>query len=273
MLSNGSTQQFTHHYKIALFLMWLLVIFIVISTFFCHWLINDVWAMYGQEPIGSIEAGLYWSLDFFSTFGLIPIIWTIILLIDHKMISTLESEATRRSKEKINQKLTNPFYKDKFRMIATILLLFVSLPWIFAIMGVFIGNIPGLNFFMSKQSIPWEKNFPAVHLGMHHGFQGFFLCLTVILISYNINRVRNNNLKKFWGIIINIILMLGIYFVIQDFMNEQFYNFFRLNGIDLPFLNLIPLEISDFRIYFVITAIIILGILSYFYIWRKRIEF
>jgi len=249
------------------------MIFTVLATFFCYWLINDSWAMYEREPIGSVDAGLHWSLEFFSTFGLIPILWTIILLIDHRIGSAKESEFTHQRDLNLSQKMTKPFYKDKFRMIAIIILIFVSLPWIFALVGVFVGDIPGLNFFMSNQAIPWEDNLPAVHLGMHHGFAGFFLCASVILISYNINWIRNQSLKKFWGILFNIVLILGIYFITQDFMNEQFYNFFRLNGIDLPFLNLIPFELSDFRMYIVLAIIILSGVLSYFYIWRKRIEY
>jgi hypothetical protein len=252
--------------------MWVLLIFTILATFLCYWLNSDSWAMYEREPIGSIGAGLHWSLEFLTTFGLIPILWTIIILIDHRIASSTESETTRQLEVNLNQKLAKPFYKDKFRMIATIILVFVSLPWIFALIGVFIGDIPGLNFFMSKQVIPWEDNLPAVHLGMHHGFAGFFLCVSVILISYNINWIKNKNLKKFWGILFNIVLFLGIYFVLQDFMNEQFYNFFRLNGIDLPILNLIPFEPSDFRMYIVLVVIIITGILSYQYIWKNYIE-
>ena len=228
--------------------------------------------MYMQEPIGSIEAGFYWSIDFLSTYGLIPIIWTIMLLIDHKMHSSAGLETAQQAEMNLDQKLIKPFYKNKFRMITNLIIVFVSLPWILALAGVFIGDIPGLSFFMSKQTIPWEANLPAVHLGMHHGFAGFFLCASAILVSYNINWIRNKNLKKFWGIIFNIVLFLGIYFVLQDFMNEQFYNFFRLNGIDLPFLNLIPFELNDSRMYIVLGIIVVLGILSYFYIWRKRIE-
>ncbi len=228
--------------------------------------------MYEREPIGSIRAGLHWSLEFLSTFGLIPILWTIIILIDYRLNSAGKSENAPQKEINFNQKLGKPFYKDKFRVITTVILIFVSLPWIFALVGVFIGDILGLNFFMSKQAIPWEDNLPAVHLGMHHGFAGFFLCASVILISYNINWIKNRSLKKFWGILFNIVLFLGIYFVIQDFMNEQFYNFFRLNGINLPFLNLIPFELNDFRMYIVLGVLIILGVLSYQYIWRKRIE-
>jgi hypothetical protein len=248
------------------------MIFTILATFFCYWLNTNSWAMYNREPIGSIGAGLQWSFEFFITYGLIPIIWTLIIFIDHKIDSSTELEIRHQNEMNLNPKLKKPFYKDKFRLIATLILIFVSLPWIFALAGVFIGDIPGLSFFMSKQAIPWEANLPAVHLGMHHGFAGFFLCASVILVSYNINWIRNKNLKKFWGIIFNIALFLGIYFVLQDFMNEQFYNFFRLNGINLSFLNLIPFETSDFRMYIVLGVIVVLGILSYFYIWRKRIE-
>ncbi|MHA1832136.1 MAG: hypothetical protein ACTSWR_11440 [Candidatus Helarchaeota archaeon] len=258
-------------YKVAVILMWIFMLFSVISTFFCYWLINDDWAMIGHLPYGTINAGFQWALDTLDTLGLLPIIFTVILIIDH-IIFNKKFSTKYKENYRIGQKVIKPYYNDKFRIISTICLTFVSLPWIFALIGIFIGDIPGLNFFMSKQQIPWENNYPAVHLGMHHGYQGFYICISIVLISYCINWIRIKKIKSFVGIMSNMVLYLGIYSVVQDFMNEQFYNSFRLNGIDLPILNLIPFDLDDPRIYIVIAGIIIAGILTYFFVWKKKIE-
>ncbi|MHA1270888.1 MAG: hypothetical protein ACTSPY_13930 [Candidatus Helarchaeota archaeon] len=258
-------------YKIALLLMWLLMFFTITATFFCYWLIDDDWAMIMHLPYGTIIAGAQWAFEILITLGMIPILFTIILLIDHKIYS-IKSKHNQVRGDVSEIELT-PFYKDKFRIIMTICLIFVSLPWIFALIGIFIGDIPGLNFFMSKQPIPWENNYPAVHLGMHHGYHGFYICVCVLLISYCINWIKNRKIKTFTGLMFNMVLIFGIYSIAQDFMNEQFYNYFRLNGINLPILNLVPLDLDDFRIYLVIAGIVIIGILTYKYIWKKYIEF
>jgi hypothetical protein len=263
----------SRHFKFPLLIMWGLMIFTVLSTFFCYWLIDDPWAMYERVPFGSLTGGIYWALTTLGTIGLVPIVWTFVLLLDHK-ISPREDPITD-SLEKKGQPTPGqtPFYKDKFRVIMLISLIFISLPWILALFGVFIDDIPGLRFFMSKEAIPWEDNLPAVHLGMHHGYTGFYLCIFVFLVSYSINAIKTQKLRTFWGLTCNIVLFFGIYSVAQDFMNEQFYNFFRLNGTNLPFLNLIPFDFGDYRMIIVLLIIIILGVVCYLYIWRKHIEF
>jgi hypothetical protein len=264
---------FARRTKAALLIMWGLMIFTVLSTFFCYWLIDDPWAMYERVPFGSLAGGTYWALTTLGTIGLVPIVWTFILLLDRKISPRQDPITNSLEKENQPNPGQTPFYKDKFRVIMLISLIFVSLPWILALFGVFIDDIPGLRFFMSKEAIPWEDNLPAVHLGMHHGYTGFYLCMFVVLMSYSINSIKTQKLRTIWGLICNIVLVFGIYSVAQDFMNEQFYNYFRLNGTNLPLLNLIPFEFGDYRMFIVLFIIIALGILSYFCVWRKRIEF
>ncbi len=269
---NPANSAFARRTKTALLIMWGLMIFTVLSTFFCYWLIDDPWAMYERVPFGSLAGGTYWALTTLGTIGLVPIVWTFILLLDRKLSPRQDLLTNSLEKKGQSNPSQTPFYKDKFRVIMLISLIFVSLPWILALFGVFIDDIPGLRFFMSKEAIPWEDNLPAVHLGMHHGYTGFYLCMFVVLVSYSINAINTQKLRTFWGLTCNIVLFFGIYSVAQDFMNEQFYNYFRLSGMDLPFLNLIPFDFGDYRMFLVLIIIIFLGSLSYLYIWRKQIE-
>ena len=58
-----------------------------------------------------------------------------------------------------------------------------ALPWIFANVGVYVGDVPGLSqVFMSKKILP-EPGHPhlhAVHLGNHEGLDGWLLAATAL---------------------------------------------------------------------------------------------
>jgi hypothetical protein len=266
MFLGSSTSQ---RYKIALLLMWLLLLYTLLGAFFTYWLVNDGWALFGKEPRGTIQAGFTQSLNFLSTWGLLPIIWTLLIIIDQKVIPYF-----RDSKQNDEGQNPNPIpiYKDTYRIILFIILLFISLPWIFAVIGVFIGDIPIFSFFMSRQPIYWESNYPAVHLGLHHGYDGFYLCALVVLASYTINWIRTKPLKTFMGVACSIGVYYGAYSVAQDFLNEQFYKYFRLNGMDIPFLRPLPYGFSEPIMWAILACMVVLGILTYLFIWRKRVE-
>lgn len=255
--------------------MWLLLLYTLLGIFFTYWLINDGWALFGKEPRGTIQAGFTLSLNFLVTWGLLPIIWTLLLIIDKKVVPYFRASKNTDERQAVNPILQRPIYKDTYRIILSIILIFISLPWIFAVIGVFIGDIPIFSFFMSRQPIPWESGFPAVHLGLHHGYDGFYVCALIVLASYTINWIRTKPLKILMGIACSIGAFYAAYLVAQDFLNEQFYKYYRLNGMDIPFLRPLPLpsNFSDPITYIILSVIMVLGILTYIFTWKKRVEF
>ena len=59
---------------------------------------------------------------------------------------------------------------DRVRIAVAAVLAFLALPWIFAEVGLYIGDVPGLaSIFRSKQIF---EGHASVHLGEHHGLQG-----------------------------------------------------------------------------------------------------
>jgi hypothetical protein len=259
-------------FKIALLLMWLLLLYTLLGTFFCYWLINDGWTLFGAEPRGSIQAGFYQALNFLSTWGLIPIIWTTLLITDQKLVSCFRDRRRETASQNLDPIMQRPLYKDTFRIMLSGILFFMSLPWLSAVIGIFIGDIPIFNFFMSTQPIYWESNYPAVHLGLHHGYNGFYICALVVLASYTINWIRTKRLKTFMGVVCSIGVYYGAYTLAEDFLNEQFYKYFRLSGIELPFLRALPYGFSEPIFYGVLSVMVVLGILTYLFIWKKRVE-
>jgi hypothetical protein len=69
---------------------------------------------------------------------------------------------------------------DRARLVAAAVILLVSIPWITAELGFFIGN--GV-FLTSRIVTEGDETLPAVHLGHHHGLDGTLLVLFALLLS------------------------------------------------------------------------------------------
>ena len=75
---------------------------------------------------------------------------------------------------------------DRAAVALIALLLVAGIPWLFAHVGIYVGDVPGLRaIFMSKKIIP-EAGHPhlhAVHLGNHEGLDGILLAATALALS------------------------------------------------------------------------------------------
>ena len=69
---------------------------------------------------------------------------------------------------------------DPFRIVLAALTLFVSIPWISALLGFYLPE--GL-FIMERPGVENGVTIAAVHLGEHHGFMGTLLVWTALLLS------------------------------------------------------------------------------------------
>lgn len=75
---------------------------------------------------------------------------------------------------------------DRVRVLVGTVLLLVSLPWVFAEVGIFIGDIPLVGRLYRSEQIwtsPQGETVPSVHLGHHHGMGGLLLVVTALLLS------------------------------------------------------------------------------------------
>lgn len=108
---------------------------------------------------------------------------------------------------------------DRARIVVAALLAFAALPWIFAEVGVYIGDIPGLSsIFRSKQVF---EGHPAVHLGEHHGLQGFLLVVTALLLSRELPRMRTAWLRTGLAAYLSLMIPYGIGNMANDGWLEQ----------------------------------------------------
>ena len=113
---------------------------------------------------------------------------------------------------------------DRVRLVATVLLLLIALPWIAADLGFLIGRWPGFgSIFYSDE---WYAKFGharldrAVHTGHHHGMDGTLLALTAILLSRTLGRI-GPRLRGVLGAYLGIMLVYGLANVLNDFWLEQ----------------------------------------------------
>ena len=108
---------------------------------------------------------------------------------------------------------------DRLRIAVAVVLAFFALPWIFAEVGVYIGDVPGLaSIFRSKQVF---EGHASVHLGEHHGLQGFLLVVTALLLSRELPRMRPTRLRTALAAYLSLMIPYGIANMANDGWNEQ----------------------------------------------------
>jgi hypothetical protein len=113
---------------------------------------------------------------------------------------------------------------DVVRAVLAGVIVLASLPWIFAELGLYVGDVPGLGaVFMSDEPSP-EPGHPelkAVHLGHHHGFDGALLALSALALSRVVTSVRTPALRVAFGLYVALMLVYGLANAVQDFWLEQ----------------------------------------------------
>lgn len=113
---------------------------------------------------------------------------------------------------------------DVVRVSLVVVLLLASLPWLFAELGFYVGDVPGLgSLFMSKDVIA-EQGHPglrAVHLGHHHGLDGTLLALSALALSRLVGQLRPPSLRGALGFYVALMLVYGLANALQDFWLEQ----------------------------------------------------
>jgi hypothetical protein len=110
---------------------------------------------------------------------------------------------------------------DRVRLALTALVVFLSLPWLFAYLGVYVGDIPGLGTLFLSRQIPEGETLAAVHLGDHHGMNGALFFLVGLWLSREIPRIGPHVAR--WAIASYVSLMMayGAFNAAQDFWLEQ----------------------------------------------------
>lgn len=113
---------------------------------------------------------------------------------------------------------------DRVRVLVGTVLLLVSLPWLFAEIGIFIGDIPPLGHVYRSEQIwtsPEGETVPSVHLGHHHGMGGMLLVVTALLLSRELVRMRPTALRTSLAVYLSLLMAYGIGNIANDAWYEQ----------------------------------------------------
>jgi putative copper export protein len=101
---------------------------------------------------------------------------------------------------------------------------FASLPWIFANLGFYVGDVPGLrSLFTSKQIVP-EAGHPhlrAVHLGNHEGIDGVLLVVTAVVLIRTLSQIANRARRTALSAYLSLLLVYGLVVALADGWHEQ----------------------------------------------------
>ena len=113
---------------------------------------------------------------------------------------------------------------DRIALWAAVVYALAALPWIFANLGFYVGDIPGLHaLFMSKKILP-EPGHPtlrAVHLGNHEGLDGWLLAVTALILRPCLTRMRATRLRSILAGYLALLLCYGVMVSANDGWNEQ----------------------------------------------------
>lgn len=113
---------------------------------------------------------------------------------------------------------------DRVRVLVGAVLLLVSLPWVFADLGIFIGDIPPLGHVYRSEQIwtsPEGETLPIVHFGHHHGMAGILLVVTALLLSRELVRMRPTPLRTSLAVYLSLLMAYGIGNIANDAWYEQ----------------------------------------------------
>jgi hypothetical protein len=106
---------------------------------------------------------------------------------------------------------------DPLRLVLACLVLLISIPWLFAIVGFY---APDPVF--ADEPTPGEK-IAAVHLGSHHGLYGVLFALAALGLSRALPAFRRPLLTACASVAMALTLVYGLANAFQDFEDEQLW--------------------------------------------------
>lgn len=113
-------------------------------------------------------------------------------------------------------------WKDRVGLWIVIVLTVLSLPWILADVGVYIGDIPGLGSIFYSKQIPEGETLRAVHLGHHHGLDGLLFAFVAVTVGRIVRSTAPTALVTAMAAYCGLMLSYGVANVANDFWLEQF---------------------------------------------------
>jgi len=114
---------------------------------------------------------------------------------------------------------------DRARFALGAVTLFFAAPYIAAEMGFHLDGVPLLGWFFQTGKIAPEPGagylHATVHLGHHHGLDGFLLAVTALLLSRLLGAIRRPALRTLTAALLSLMLVYGWTNQVEDLWIEQ----------------------------------------------------
>lgn len=113
---------------------------------------------------------------------------------------------------------------DWLRLALASVVAVISVPWLFAELGLYADDVPGLGSLVYAQEVtpePGQPQLRAVHLGHHHGTDGALLALVALALSRQLGRIARPGLRLATTAYLSLMLAYGLWNAVQDFWLEQ----------------------------------------------------
>ncbi len=251
----------------VLTLFWSLSIFTIVADFFVYWIFPS-YDLYDPEMGGTLMGGVYKAVITAAKLIPISLIVTLLILRDRKVARLNLKDAKVESAKSIpssTEKKLRRSGRTSIRLAIFIAATIICLPWIFAIVGVYISDIPGLNLiYLGRQPYARENNYPSVHLGEHHGWDGYLFTVMALLSSILLDNRYNLRNQLGRSIIAGGCAFFALYafFAIpEDFLNEQLIK----RGFEVPIHAFFAQAYSSILFYPIVTGIAIGVLLAWNY--------
>nr|MDO8134902.1 hypothetical protein [Candidatus Njordarchaeum guaymaensis] len=216
----------------------------------------------GYPGSGTVAAGVSKAVEGFISFVFIAVFYTAIVLSQRLIVRSPLKKPSQSSSSRSKRTWRNLFDTrgKKLRLLLICAATFFALPWIFAIFGGYISDVPVLNaVFIARQ--PFE-GYPSVHVGQHHGFDGYVIVVLILVAVETASLITNKYLNAVFGIAACAFLYMNLYRFVEDFVDEQIYK--RGIQLILPSLGLTSIPL--------IALGAILGLPTYFLVWRRYFQ-
>ena len=208
---NTITKRFLHSDKFSK--QFSVLILVITISFLLIKLYNNV--TYGF-PFGEEEKISKWLTD--------SIFYTVILIAGIILVLNIEQHLNQ-SKPLDLKNSVHKNYNNKIRLSVFLIISFLSLPWIFAAIGIYISDIPVFSLiFIGKYSLIKSDTNPAVHLGNHHGLEAYLALILVILLSYCLDHPVRFKILAYRASMLFFIIFLSLFALVtglDDFIGEQ----------------------------------------------------
>ena len=113
---------------------------------------------------------------------------------------------------------------DRLRLAVAVVVAAMSVPWLFAELGFYADDVPGLEPLIYAQEVtpePGQPELRAVHLGHHHGMDGALLALAALALTRQLGRLARPRLRPLVVAYLSLMLAYGLWNAVQDFWLEQ----------------------------------------------------